>query len=103
MSKRRVVSSYGVTVLLLSSLLGLGCSSSTTQILTSANAYHYHHSRYSEQCVGDHATGAPNCAERFHALQDWRKYLEEAEEAVERGGKLPLQLHALEAVEKRLK
>lgn len=98
----RVVSSYGVAVLL-SSLLGSGCSSPEIKIMSSANAYYYYYSRYSEQCVGDYAIGAPNCAERFHALQDWRKYLEEAEEAVGRGGKLPLQLQALKDVEKRLK
>lgn len=98
----RVVSSYCVAVLL-SALLGSGCSSPTTKILTSANAYHYHYSRYSEQCVGDHAPGSPGCGERFKALQDWRRYLEEAEEAAERGGKLPLQLQALENAEKRLK
>ena len=94
---RRVPLSRALPVFLLAG--GFGCgSASEVKILTSANAYAYHEARYSEACVA--VKGPETCDQRHAVLLAWRARLDEAEAALKRGGKLPLQLAELKKQEK---
>ena len=76
-----------------------GCGTSPeVKILTSANAYAYHEARYSDACVV--VAGPATCDQRHAVLLAWRARLDEAEAALKRGGKLPLQLAELKKQEK---
>ena len=76
-----------------------GCAATPeVKILTSANAFAYYEARYSEACVA--ITGPATCAQRHAGLVAWRARLDEAETALRRGGKLPLQLAELKTQEK---
>lgn len=74
----------------------VGCASPARQILTSANAYHWHHARYGEACQ----TTSEACQTRASVLTRWYTALGEANAALQRGGGLPLQTAALKKVEK---
>ena len=76
-----------------------GCAGPAQTILTSANGYHWHRSRYSETC----AVVTDECRERAAVLARWYTALGEANDALQRGGKLPLQLESLKKVEKEAK
>ena len=84
-------------VFLLAAAIGCG-SSPQVKILTSANAYAYHEARYSEECVVN--VGTATCDKRHAVLIAWRARLDEAEAALKRGGKLPLQLAELKKQQK---
>ena len=92
--RRRWLLLPGVATFLL-----VGCASPARQILTSANAYHWHHARYGEACQ----TTSEACQTRASVLTRWHTALGEANAALQRGGKLPLQLGALKRVEKEAK
>ena len=79
-----------------------GCASPARQILTSANGYHYYYARYQEACPPRTAPAAL-CPSWSAGLSIWHKRLTEANDALQRGGKLPLQLGALKRVEKEAK
>lgn len=68
------------------------------RIVTSANAYAYYHARYEEKCV--EAVGPATCDAQFALLERWKGRLAEAETALKRGGRLPLQLGELQKTEK---
>ena len=94
---RRVLLSRALPVFLIAG--GFGCGSDPgVKILTSANAYAYYEARYSEACVA--VTGPATCDQRHAGLVAWRARLDEAEIALKRGGKLPLQLAELKTQEK---
>lgn len=82
--------------LLLASGAAVSCSSN--KILTSSNSWAFHTARYNESCVNP----APGCACRHEALARWRGALDEARDAVRRGGKYPLQIRALKDAEAKL-
>lgn len=77
-----------------------GCASPAGKILTSANGYHFHSARYVESCP---VPTASDCQARADVLRRWYTALGEANAALQRGGKLPLQLQALKTVEKESK
>ena len=79
-----------------------GCTSPARQILTSANGYHYYHARYQEACPSRSAP-ADLCSSWYAGLSRWHKRLNEANDALQRGGKLPLQLRAVKKSEKEAK
>ena len=79
-----------------------GCASPAKQILTSANGYHYYHARYQEACPSRSAP-ADLCSSWYAGLSRWHKRLNEANDALQRGGKLPLQLRAVKKSEKEAK
>jgi hypothetical protein len=83
---------------LFTALLAVGCSSPATKVLTSANAWAWANARYEERCVLVPGAG---CEGTHAALAGWRTRLDEAEQALERGGSLPLQLKELAGAEKR--
>ena len=98
LGRRRVSLSAALAVFLLAG--GFGCGSAPeVKILTSANAYAYHEARYSEACVA--VKGPETCDQRHAVLLAWRARLDEAEAALKRGGKLPLQLAELKKQEKK--
>ena len=94
---RRVPLSRALPVFLLAGAWGCG-TSPEVKILTSANAYAYHEARYSDACVV--VAGPATCDQRHAVLLAWRARLDEAEAALKRGGKLPLQLAELKTQEK---
>ena len=99
---RKVLSPRRSRVVLLS-LLGAAiftsCSPTANKCLTSANAWAFHYARYQEACVPQ---GSVECACRYEALDRWRRALDEANAAMSRGGKMPLQLQALEDAKRAL-
>jgi len=84
---------------LLSVMVMAGCASPATRILTSANGYHYWTNRHAERCPSE---TEPVC-KGASVLTRWHTALGEANAALQRGGKLPLQLDALKRVEKETK
>ena len=94
---RRVPLSRALPVLLLAGTWGCAAAPEV-KILTSANAFAYYEARYSESCVA--VAGPATCEQRHAGLVAWRARLDEAETALRRGGKLPLQLAELKTQEK---
>ena len=87
----------------LSAMLAMaGCASPAKQILTSANNYHWYFARHQEACP-PRAVPADLCPSWSAGLSQWHKRLTEANDALQRGGKLPLQLGALKKSEKEAK
>ena len=77
-----------------------GCSSSEpVKVASSVNAFHFINARYEEKCV---AVVGPvkECRATNAALLQWKKALGESDEAVRRGGKLPLQIKYVKKLEK---
>ncbi len=87
--------------LLLLPLAAFSCASPASKILTSANGYHWHSARYEETCRSQPVP--QDCPSRADVLRRWYTALDEANAALQRGGKLPLQLDALKSVEKEAK
>ena len=94
---RRMLLSRALPAFLLAGACGCG-TAPEVKILTSANAFAYYEARYSEACVA--VTGPATCDQRHAGLVAWRARLDEAEIALKRGGKLPLQLAELKKQEK---
>lgn len=94
---RRAPLSRALPVFVVAGACGCG-TSPEVKILTSANAYAYHEARYSDACVV--VAGPATCGQRHAVLLAWRARLDEAEAALKRGGKLPLQLAELKTQEK---
>ena len=87
----------------LSAMLAMaGCASPAKQILTSANNYHWYFARHQEACP-PRAVPADLCPSWYAGLSQWHKRLTEANDALQRGGKLPLQLADLKKSEKEAK
>ena len=97
LDRRRASLSAALVVFLLAGACGCG-TAPEVKILTSANAFAYYEARYSEACVA--VTGPATCDQRHAGLVAWRARLDEAEIALKRGGKLPLQLAELKTQEK---
>jgi hypothetical protein len=94
---RRVPLSRALPVFLLAGTWGCAAAPEV-KILTSANAFAYYEARYSEACVA--SVGPTTCDKRHAVLIAWRARLDEAEAALKRGGKLPLQLAELRKQQK---
>jgi hypothetical protein len=67
--------------------------------MTSANCYTYWHARHAERCPSP----TEALCKETSVLTRWHTALGEANAALQRGGKLPLQLAALKRVEKESK
>lgn len=93
-SPRRPLHLFPLAIALLLS----GCSRPAEKVLTSANAWAWANARYEERCV---LVPGDGCDQTHAALAAWRTRLDEAEDALERGGRLPRQLHELATAEKR--
>ena len=77
-----------------------GCSSSEkVTVASSVNAFHFVNSRYEERCV-EIVGPVKECRATNAALLQWKKALKESDEAVQRGGKLPLQIKYVKKLEK---
>lgn len=90
----RVASSFTLPLLVLGILSG--CNWNPNKVITSANSWAFYAERRKENC----AISTPVCDCRYSVLSRWEKLLKEADKAVSRGGKYPLQLDALRSVEK---
>ena len=80
-----------------------GCSTrEPVKVASSVNAFHFINARYEEKCV---AVVGPvkECRATNAALLQWKKALGESDEAIQRGGKLPLQIKYLSKLEKEAK
>lgn len=97
--KRKDALPLSAMALLLCAVGMAGCASPARTILTSANGYHYWHARYSERCPSP----TEALCKETSVLTRWHTALGEANDALQRGGKLPLQLEALAKVEKGTK
>jgi len=81
--------------------LACGCGTSQPdRVMASVNAFHYYNARYEERCV---PSGPKGCAATNTALRAWRKGLDEAGEALKRGGEIPLQVAHVKRLEKETK
>lgn len=82
-----------IALLVVLALAG-GCSLLETDqakaILTNANGYAFYETRYAEACV--EVVGPPTCKAQQTWLKAWKKHLGEANDALKRGGRAPLQL-----------
>ena len=82
-------------------ILAAGCRTPTTdKAMSSVNSYYFYNARYEERCVPE---GPKGCAATKAALDKWHAGLNEAKEAISRGGKLPLQIERLKSLEKETK
>jgi len=93
------MSRLSATLVLLCVMGMAGCASPASQILTSANGYHFWHARHSERCPSP----TEALCKETSVLTRWHTALTEANGALQRGGNLPLQLDALKQVEKGTK
>lgn len=81
-------------------LITVGCGTAeSVKVASSVNAFYYVNSRYEERCV---AVVGPvkECRATNDALIQWKKALKESDEAIQRGGKLPLQIKYVKKLEK---
>lgn len=76
-------------------VLGMGCTSSTTQVATHQNGYDYREARMEEACLVP--VKPAECAPAIVELDAYLKHLHEANVALGHGGGMPLQLGALKA------
>lgn len=78
---------------------GTGCVTPAVRVLTSVNAYHFNRGEYETRCAPlDPAP--PECRQWYADLVEHKRRFTAAQEAIARGGKLPLQLKAMKAAEK---
>lgn len=91
---------YGRTLaMLLVALALVGCGTSQAgRVLRAENDYSYHLARYTEVCPDPAVT--QGCIEKAQRLKTWHGAVQEAAEALKRGGKCPLQIERLEKVAK---
>jgi hypothetical protein len=75
-----------------------GCTSAATKVATAQNSYDWRLNRYLETCQV--ANPPAPCKARQDALKGYEKALHEAAIALKWGGKMPLQLKALETWDK---
>ena len=81
-------------------LITVGCGTAeSVKVASSVNAFYFVNSRYEERCV---AVVGPvkECRATNDALARWKKALKESDEAIQRGGKLPLQIKYAKKLEK---
>ena len=81
-------------------LITVGCGTAeSVKVASSVNAFYFVNSRYEERCV---AVVGPvkECRATNDALARWKKALKESDEAIQRGGKLPLQIKYVKKLEK---
>lgn len=82
-------------VLVVMAFLCFGCGTAdTTKVLSAVNERVYWHARYDEQCVQVPVV-PPYCGRTFEALGKSKVAITEANEALNRGGKLRLQIRAM--------
>ena len=78
----------------------IGCSRPAVKIATHLNNREFYYNRYIEECV--EVKGPPACTEFQATVNAYKTAIVEAEAANARGGKLPLQLKALEDALKKV-
>ena len=87
-------------VMVVAALAMFGCSTpDTVKVASSVNAFSFLNSRYEERCV-EVVGPVKECRATNAALAQWKKALKESDEAVQRGGKLPLQIKYIAKLEK---
>mgnify|MGYP006870532208 CR=1 FL=1 len=87
--------SLGALALLLGAA---GCrTSEPDKVMASVNAFHFYNARYEERCVPQ---GPVGCASMNAALKKWRGGLDEAGDALKRGGAMPLQVAHVQTLQK---
>lgn len=85
--------------MLLVALALVGCGSTQAgRVLRAENDYSYYLARYAETCPDPAVTQA--CIEKAQRLKTWHGAVQEAAEALRRGGECPLQIERLEKVAK---
>lgn len=89
-------------VVLFLALLVVGCTSDINRVKTSLNDYTYYANRFEEKCPSYDSAICTELKAQADGLKKWNKAIHEAQEAVSRGGKLPLQLKALKTIEKEV-
>ncbi len=90
-----------ILVLLLATI---GCTTSPPKkVLTSINSYYYFTDRFTDKCPSYNTADCPELIPQRNTLNTWNKLIKEAEKAIDRGGELPLQLKALNNIEKKFK
>jgi len=85
------------TALVALALIGCG-TSQAGHVLRSANDYSYYAARYAETCPDPAVTQA--CIEKAQRLQAWHGAVNEAKDALARGGDCPLQVERLQRLAK---
>jgi len=101
----RRVSAAVASLLILSSTPGclLIPKPDSFKIASAANSYHYWADRYAQECPAAAPTiPAESCRVAYVALNDARRALEKANEALKRGGALPLQMSDVKSTTKKL-
>ena len=89
-----------IAAIVAAALLAVGCGTAeSVKVASSVNAFYFVNSRYEERCV---AVVGPvkECRATNDALTQWKKALKESDEAIQRGGKLPLQIKYVKKLEK---
>ena len=89
-----------IAALAAAALVTIGCGTAeSVKVASSVNAFYFVNSRYEERCV---AVVGPvkECRATNDALARWKKALKESDEAIQRGGKLPLQIKYVKKLEK---
>lgn len=85
--------------MLLVALSLVGCGTSQAgRVLRAENDYSYYLARYAETCPDPAVT--PECIQKAQRLGTWHGAVQEAAEALKRGGECPLQIERLEKVAK---
>jgi hypothetical protein len=98
---RAVATAGGVSVLFALLFSLAGCQSTPGKVLTSVNTFHYVRTVYGGKCVTvPNAVAPPGCKEAYAAMAAQQQWIFESNDAVKRGGRLPLQLKALDIAEK---
>ena len=89
-----------IAALAAAALVTIGCGTAeSVKVASSVNTFYFVNSRYEERCV---AVVGPvkECRATNDALSRWKKALKESDEAIQRGGKLPLQIKYVKKLEK---
>lgn len=85
-------------------ITAIGCSTSPPKkVLTSINSYYYYTDRFTDRCPSYDTADCPEFVTQKNTLNTWNKLIKEAKKAIDRGGDLPLQLKALNNIEKKFK
>lgn len=93
-----------IAFILIFVLLTLGCSTAPpTQVLTNINSYYYYSDRFTDRCPSYDTKDCPELIPQRDVLLEWNKLIKQANDAVNRGGELPLQLKSLKEVEKKFR
>lgn len=79
------------------------CTTAIEHVKNSQNDYYYYNNRFTDKCPTRDSNNCPEFKDQSVLLQKWFVQLKEADDAINRGGKLPLQEKALTTTEKEMK